>query len=128
MDLPTATQHQASNELPYANQETVSVAAISHRDHFALDFTTHTGSHLDLHVPQFLFDALCARLGNAYKAGCWVAARCGEVDSLSRQSIERYVNIMTCDKLGLERSSSTIPRITVSSITAPEPSAKDRSC
>jgi hypothetical protein len=34
-------------------------------------------------------------LGNAHKAGCWVAARCREVDSLSQQSIERYVNIMT---------------------------------
>jgi hypothetical protein len=39
--------------------------------------------------------------------------------------MERYVNMMTCDKLGLERGSSQILRITVSSITAPEPSAKD---
>ena len=68
---------------------------------------------------------ICIRLGNAYKAGCWVAARCGEVDTLSRQSMERYVNMMTCDKLGLERGSSRVLRITVSSITAPEPSAKD---
>ena len=123
MDLPTATatQHQVNNGLPDANQET----GIPQRDHAVLDFTTHTGSHLELHVPQSLFDALCACLGNAYKAGCWVAARCSEVDSLSRQSMERYVNMMTCDKLGLERGSSQILRITVSSITAPEPSAKD---
>ena len=71
-----------------------------------------------LHIPRSLFDALCARLGKTYKAGCWVTARCSEVDNLSRQSIERYVNMMTYDKLGLERGSSHIPRITVSPSTA----------
>ena len=93
MDLPNATQHQVSNGLPDASQETASVAAISHRDHAVLDFTptTHTGSHLELHLPQSLFDALCARLGNA---------------------------IMTCDKIELERGLSNNPRITVSPSTA----------
>jgi len=57
-------------------------------------------------------------LGNAYKAGCWVAARCSKVDGISQQRIERYVSRMTCDKLGLERDSSNIPRITVSLSTA----------
>jgi hypothetical protein len=124
MGLPSSTKHQNDHNLPDVLRGTV-FAAIPQRDHVALDFTTHAGSHLELHIPRSLFDALCARLGNAYKAGCWVAARCGEVDTLSRQSMERYVNMMTCDKLGLERGSSRVLRITVSSITAPEPSAKD---
>ena len=118
MDLQPSTKHQNDRKLPDANQETASVAAISHRDHVALDFTTHAGPHLILHVPRSLFDALCARLGNAYKAGCWVTARCREVDDLSQQSIECYVNMITRDKLGLERGSSHIPRITVSPSTA----------
>ena len=124
MGLPSSTKHQNAHNLPDVLRGTV-FAAIPQRDHVALDFTTHAGSHLELHIPRSLFDALCARLGNAYKAGCWVAARCGEVDTLSRQSMERYVNMMTCDKLSRERGSSRVLRITVSSITAPEPSAKD---
>ena len=124
MGLQPPTKHQNDHNLPDVLRGTASAAILQH-DHVALDFTTHAGPHLELHVPRFLYDALCACLCNAYKAGCWVAARCGEVDTLSRQSMERYVNMMTCDKLGLERGSSQILRITVSSITAPEPSAKD---
>ena len=114
MDLPNAIQHQINNGLLYANQETVSVATISHRNHAILDFTAHTACHLELHVPQSLFDAPRARLGNVYKAECWIAARCSEMDALSRQSIERYVNMMMCDK----RGSNHIPRITVFPSTA----------
>ena len=92
MGLPSSTKHQNDHNLPDVLRGTV-FAAIPQRDHVVLDFTTHAGPHLELHVPRFLYDALCARLGNAYKAGCWVAARCGEVDTLSRQAIERYVNM-----------------------------------
>ena len=127
MDPSTTTLHQLHYELPDVTQGTVSVT-VARRDHVTLDFTTHAGSHLELHIPQSLFDALCARLGNAYKAGCWVATRCGEVDKLSRQSIDRYVNMMTCDKLGLERCSSNNPHITVFPSMADESSAKDRLC
>ena len=117
MILQTTTKHQINHNLPDVIRGTASVAA-SHRDHVALDFTSHAGNHLILHVPRSLFDALCARLGNGYKAGCWVAGRCGEVDTLSRQSIERYINMMTCDALSLERDSGNNPRITVSPSTA----------
>jgi len=47
-------------------------------------------------------------------SACWIAARCSEMDALSRQSIERYVNMMMCDK----RGSNHIPRITVFPSTA----------
>ncbi|MHB1641723.1 MAG: hypothetical protein ACYDD9_05115 [Acidithiobacillus sp.] len=117
MDPTTTTPHQLDYELPDVTQGTLS-ASVAHRDDVTLDFTTHAGNHLLLHVPRSLFDALCTRLGNAYKAGCWVTARCREVDGLSLQSIERYVNIMTCDKFGLERGSSHHPHITVSPSTA----------
>ncbi len=127
MDPQIPAKHQNDHNLPDILPGTASTA-IPPPEHVTLDFATHAGSHLELHVPRFLYDALCARLGNAYKAGCWVAARCGEVDTLSRQSVERYVNMMTCDKLGLERESSRALRITVSSVTAPECRAKDGPC
>ena len=117
MEPKTIPSHQLHHVLPDLTRGTPS-AAVTPPDDVTLDFTTHAGNHLMLHIPRSLFDALCIRLGNAYKAGCWVAARCREVDGLSQQSIERYVNIMTCDKFGLERGSSNNPHITVSSSTA----------
>ena len=115
MDPTTTPPHQLDCALPDVTQGTLS-AAVMPPDDVSLDFTTHAGNHLILHIPRSLFDAFCIRLGNAYKAECWVAARCREVDGLSQQSIERYVNIMTCDKFGLEHGSN-IARITVSSST-----------
>ncbi len=126
MDLTTTPLHQLHHALLDVTQGTLS-AAVMPPDDVSLDFITHAGNHLILHIPRSLFDVLCIRLGNAHKAGCWVTARCREVDGLSLQSIERYVAMMTCDKLGLERDSN-IARITVSSSSVPESSAKDRSC
>ena len=74
MDLPATTRHQRHYELPDMTQGTVSATA-ARRDDVTLDFTSHAGNHLILHVPRSLFDALYAQLGNAYKAGCWVATR-----------------------------------------------------
>ena len=115
MDPTTNPPHQLRYEPPEGTQREVSASA-ARCDDVALDFTTHAGNHLILHIPRSLFDVLCIRLGNAHKAGCWVTARCREVDGLSLQSIERYVAMMTCDKLGLERDSN-VARITVSSST-----------
>ena len=74
-----------------------------------MEFTTTSGKHLRIHVPLTLFDDLSLRIGNGYKAGCWVVARCNEVERLSRATIEQYVNIMPrqiCQQV-------TMPRIEV---------------
>jgi hypothetical protein len=102
MNPKISTPHQLPSKLPDWTQE-IHSAFIIHRGDIDLDVTTHTGNHLILHVSRTHFDALCMRLGNAYKAGCWITARCREVDGLSQQCIERYVNMMAHDKLGLER-------------------------
>lgn len=116
MDSTTIPLHHPLDyALPEVNQRALSTA-VTPPEGVTLNFTTHAGSHLMLHVPQFLFDAFCIQLGNAYKAGCWFAARCREVDSLSHPCIERYVNIMAHDKLGLERGLN-MAHITVSSPT-----------
>ena len=80
----------------------------SHRD-ITMDFATASGKHLRIRVPLTLFDDLILKIGNGYKAGCWVVARCNEVERLSRATIEQYVNIMPrqiCQQV-------TMPRIEV---------------
>jgi hypothetical protein len=65
----------------------------SHRA-ITMDFTTTSGKHLRVRVPLTLFDDLSLKIGNAYKANCWIVARCNEVERLSHETIERYVNMM----------------------------------
>ena len=90
---------KSNNELAYASP---------HRD-ITMDFTTTSGKHLRIRVPLTLFDDLSLKIGNGYKAGCWVVARCNEVERLSHETIEQYVNIMArqiCQQV-------TMPRIEV---------------
>ena len=70
------------------------LAHISPHWHITMDFTTTSGKHLRIRVPLTLFDNLSLKIGNGYKAGCWIAARCNEVERLSHETIERYVNMM----------------------------------
>lgn len=70
------------------------------RSNLRIDFTTASGKHLRVLVPLATFDDLSLHLGNGYKAGCWVAARCREVESLSDFTIEKYVNMLIDTKLG----------------------------
>jgi len=65
----------------------------SHRA-ITMDFTTTSGKHLLVRVPLTLFDDLSLKIGNSYKANCWIVARCNEVERLSHETIERYVNMM----------------------------------
>ena len=117
MDLLNDTLRPIRHELPAIVQNEVIAMATLPCNDFVSDFTTRLGKHLEIHIPQTLFDSLCEQLGNAYKAGCWVAARCSEVDTLSAQAIERYVNMMTHAKLGLKHDLSSTPCVRI----APSP-------
>ncbi|MGC9161830.1 MAG: hypothetical protein ACP5EM_10280, partial [Acidithiobacillus sp.] len=55
MGLPSPTKHQNDHNLPDVLSGTV-FAAIPQRDHVALDFITHAGSHLELHIPRSLYE------------------------------------------------------------------------
>ena len=121
-----STKHHKNNTsrstiiFPMLSEKPLLSPPIPHHNHVVVGCSTHAESPLELHVPRSLFDALCARLGNAYKAECWAVARYSEVDTLSSQSIESYVNIMACDRLGLERgSNNNNPRITVHPLQQP---------
>lgn len=59
-----------------------------------MDFTTASGKHLVIRIPHNVFDKLRRTLGNGYKAGCWVADRCGEVDALPVEAIANYISMM----------------------------------
>ena len=65
----------------------------SHRA-ITMDFTTTSGKHLLVRVPLTLFDDVSLKIGNSYKANYWIVARCNEVERLSHETIEQYVNIM----------------------------------
>ena len=58
------------------------------------DYFSSSGTRLLLQAPCFVFDELCYRLGNSYKAKCWMAARLEEVCPLSQDAIEGYINMM----------------------------------
>jgi hypothetical protein len=117
MDLLNDTLRQIRHELPPIVQNEAMTIATLPRNDLVSDFTTRLGKHLEIHIPQTLFDTLCEQLSNDYKAGCWVAARCSEVDTLSAQAIERYVNMMTHAKLGLKHDLSSTPCVRI----APSP-------
>lgn len=68
-----------------------------HRD-MTIDFTSISGKNLRIRVSLILFDNLSLKTGNNYKAGCWVVARCNEVEGLSIEAIERYINMVTRQK------------------------------
>lgn len=85
----------------------------SPRNDLTMDFTTAAGKHLCVRMPLTVFDQLSLHLGNAYKANCWVTVRCSEVESLSIEAIERYVNMMARTVLGQRRSLTIAPRIEV---------------
>ena len=74
------------------------------------------GGRYKLLVPLSMFHALCARLGNECKAGGWIMYRFREVDALSREAIEGYLNLMVRSKLGLDQEASSLSRIMVSVI------------
>ncbi len=48
----------------------------------------------DLQVPFQLFELLCRCHGNDYKAKRWIEARLAEVNGLSLETVERYLNFM----------------------------------
>ncbi|MBN6742757.1 hypothetical protein [Acidithiobacillus ferrivorans] len=64
-----------------------------------MEFTTASGKPLTVRIPHSVFDQLCLHLGNAHKAGCWITVRCCEVETLSTETIARYVNMMAKTKL-----------------------------
>lgn len=78
---------------------------VGQRAHFpappsvTMEFTTASGKPLMVRVPRSVFDQLCLHLGNAHKAGCWITVRCCEVETLSIETIARYVNMMAKTKL-----------------------------
>ena len=74
------------------------MAYASPRHDITIDFTTASGKHLRIRVPLNVFGQLSVLIGNGYKAGCWVVARCNEVENFF-ETIERYVNIMAQMKL-----------------------------
>ena len=85
----------------------------SPRHDITMDFTTASGTHLRIRVPLNIFDQLSLKIGNGYKTGCWLVARCNEVEGLSGETIERYVNIMAQMKLCQICQQTIAPRIEV---------------
>ena len=83
------------------------------RHDVTMDFTTISGKHLRIRVPLNVFDQLSVLIGNGYKTGCWIVARCNEVEKLSLETIERYVNIMAQMKLDEACQHSIAPGIGV---------------
>jgi len=80
-----------------------------------MDFTTASGKPLRVRVPRSVFDQLCLHHGNAYKAGCWITVRCCEVETLSIETITRYVNMMAKNMLNRDGTMPQMLPIEVSS-------------
>ena len=66
----------------------------SQRNDITMDFTTVLGKHLHVSVPISVFARLSQRLGSNYKADCWIVVRCSEVEPLSAETVQQYINMM----------------------------------
>ncbi len=59
-----------------------------------LEYASTSGLTHELQVPLQLFAGLCRCQGNDYKAKRWIEARLAEVNGLSPETVERYLNFM----------------------------------